>query len=514
MHHFTITIHSLLLLLLLSLLHACSGADDPAPTPSGKVHHFVNLTVQVASSRSSRGTDYSGPGVSRSSVAEDEGYPTVTPEERENAVSSVTVFIYDIGADINDDSSAEHTIVRAFNWKVTPTASSSSSGNVSYSTGSRALPDDIQEGSYKLLVVANADLSHLDGTSLEMVREYIHEGSAFTVPVNDAYQDFNPNRANNFIMASIEEVSLALEPSFGPIDGSGAKKGSEDNPYTPDDPITIERLAARIDFAVDPTAYHEVKDATTGKITDHWYEYPVTDDDGRKVGTFRLKYVVPFNLTQQQYLFKHTTVGTNTAQVNVPGRETRESDGTGSIRATNYVLDPMTLKQGNPSSMVGTYYVPYLYHENLGEDQDNLLSRFQVTTNDNPNLVSWTNSENKSLKYAIIGYSGENAVTVDLQQSTNPAPSSMLPGIRFYGTYHVDGSDASTDRDVPFDYLIRHSMTSGTLDASQPMAYGIVRNNIYRVYIRSIHRLKDDFYIELQVAVLPWQYYKHSDIYM
>lgn len=512
MRHFTIIIHSLLLLLLLPLFQACSSADEPEPSPSGKVHHFVNLTVQVASPRSSRATDFSAPQVSRSSVAEDEGYEKVTAEERESAVSSITVFIYPSEADINNDADAANTIVRAFHWKVTP-ATSTTSGTVSYTTGSRALPDDILDGQkYSLLVVANADLSQLDGTSLEVVRDYIYEGSAFSVPVNDAYQDFNPNRANDFIMASTQVVALNMEQLVGPIGGAAPAKGTEDNPYEPDEPITIERLAARVDFAVDPTTYQEVKDAT-GKVTDHWYEYPVTDDDGRQVGTFRLKYVVPFNLTQEQYLFKHTTVGMNTSEITVPGRETREYDGT-YTRATNYVLDPMTLKQNNPGSMIGTYYVPYLYHENLGEDQSSLLSRFQVTTSDNPYLVNWKNSEGKDLKYSIIGYSGENAVTVELQQSTNPAPSSMLPGIRFYGTYHLEGSDASMDRDVPFDYLIRHSMTSGTLDTSQPMAYGMVRNNIYRVYIRSIHRLKDDFFIELQVAVLPWQYYKHSDIYM
>lgn len=512
MRHFT-NIYKLFFLLLLPLLHACSSAEDPEPTPQGKVHHFVNLTVQVASSRTSRAADFSAPKVSRSSVAEDENYPTVTAEERESAVSSITVFIYDGIKDIDNDDDAAKTIVRAFHWKVTPTTSTTA-GTVSYTTGSRALPDEIEEGQpYCLLVVANADLSQLDGTSLEMVREYIYEGSAFTVPVNDAYQDFNPNRANDFIMASTKVVQLKMEQLVGTIGGAAPTIGTEDNPYKPDEPITIERLAARVDFAIDPTNYHEVKDATTDKVTDHWYEYPVTGDDGLEVGTFRLKYVVPFNLTQQQYLFKHTTVGTNTAQVQVPGRETRESDGS-VIRATNYVLDPMTLKQDNPGSMVGTYYVPYLYHENLGEEQSTLLSRFQVTTNDNPYLTPWTNSESKALKYFIIGYSGENAVTVNLQQSTNPAPSSMLPGIRFYGIYHLNGADASTDREVAFDYLIRHSMTSGTLDASQPMAYGMVRNNIYRVYIRSIHRLKDDFFIHLQVAVLPWQYYKHSDIYM
>lgn len=483
------------------------------PSP-GTVHHYVNLTVQVASSRSSRATSSLSPQVSRTSVAEDEGYETVTAEERESAISSVTVFMYDGYKDIDNDEDAQNTIVRAFHWKVTPTTSTTS-GTVSYTTGNRALPNDIQDGqSYHLLVVANADLSQLDGTSLEVLRDYIYNEAAFTMPAHNVYLEFNPNRASNFIMASTDIVDLVMEQPMGPVDGSMPVQGTEEHPYTTTEPITIERLAARVDFAIDPTAYHEVKDPTTGQVTDHWYEYPITGDDGTSVvGTFRLKYVVPFNFTQEQYLFKHTTVGTDVTKVKVPGRETRENNGT-SIRATNYVLDPMTLEQNDPSSMIGTYYVSYLYHENLGEDLSNLLSRFQVTTNDNPNLVSWTNSENKALKYSIIGYSSENAVTVNLQQSTNPAPSSMLSGLRFYGVYHVNGADASTDREVPFDYLIRHSLTSGQADASQPMAYGLVRNNIYRIYIRSIHRLKDDFFIELRVAVLPWQYYRHSDIYM
>lgn len=510
MRHFTIIIHSLLLLLLFPLLQACSSADEPEPSPSGKVHHFVNLTVQVASARSSRATDFSAPKVSRTSVAEDEGYEKVTAEERESAVSSITVFIYPSEADINNDADAANTIVRAFSWHVTKTDVTSADGTVSYSTGSRVLPDDIEEGDYKILVVANADLSELDGTSLEVVRDYIYNTPAYSVSSTDPRYQFDPIQSRDFVMASTEEVGLAILPIYGATGSNYHRHGSEENPYKPDRNITIERLAARIDLALDPSLYHEVKDAQ-GNVTDRWYEYPVTDEQGHQVATFRLTQACPFNLTREQYLFKHTTTGTDEANltIQVPGRETQQSAGG---KATNYVIDPETFHQGNMQEIVGTYYTDYLYHENIGENAAQLQTLYHVPKADNERLTPWTNSEGKALKYYTLSYSAENTVLASTQQTNNVAD--YLPGIRFYGKYLLDGADPSSARDIPFDYFIRHATPSGTVDPTQPMAYGLVRNNIYRIYIRSIRRLKDDFSIQIQVIVLPWQYYEHSDIYM
>ena len=47
-----------------------------------------------------------------------------------------------------------------------------------------------------------------------------------------------------------------------------------------------------------------------------------------------------------------------------------------------------------------------------------------------------------------------------------------------------------------------------------PLAYGIVRNNIYRVRIKSITRTPDNFNITLQIRVVPWQRYEHGEVIM
>ena len=529
--------HLLALLSALVLAAACSGHSDlPDPTPdAGKVHHFVNLTVQVAASRGSRSAGTSTPRAADGATTpmapgsatladdtttpadgttadEDDHYQSVTAEERESAVSSITVFIYPSEADINNDAEAANTIVRAFSWRVTK-ADVSADGLTTYTTGSRVLPDDIAKGDYKILVVANADLSQLDGTSLEIVRDYIYNTPAYSVSSTDPRYQFDPIRSRDFVMASTEEVGLAIQPIFGPIGPGNHRHGSEENPYTPDHDITIERLAARIDLALDPSLYHETKDAA-GNVTERWYEYPVTDEHGDQVATFRLTHACPFNLTREQYLFKHTTTATDEANLTIqaPGREVQQWSG-GVLRAANYVIDPETFHQGNMQEIVGTYYTDYLYHENLGENSAQLPTLYHVPRADNAErLTPWTNSEGRALKYYTLSYSAENTVLASAQQTDNRAD--YLPGIRFYGKYLLNGADPSTARDIPFDYLIRHAAPSGTADPTQPMAYGLVRNNIYRIYIRSIHRLKDDFSIQLQVVVLPWQYYEHSDIYM
>lgn len=550
--------HLLALLSAIVLMAACSGGSDlPDPTPdTGKVHHFVNLTVQVAASRGSRsagtttpraadgattslapGTAKSAPGIAKSApgiatladgattptpgtatpadgtaAGEDDHYQSVSAEERESAVSSITVFIYPFEADINNDADAANTIVRAFTWRVTR-ADVSADGLITYTTGSRVLPDEIAEGDYKILVVANADLSQLDGTSLKIVRDYIYNTPAYSVSSTDPRYQFDPFRSRDFVMASTEEVRLAILPIFGPVGSGSHRHGSEENPYTPDKTITIERLAARIDLALDPSLYREAKDAD-GNVTERWYEYPVTDEHGDQVATFRLTHACPFNLTREQYLFKHTTTATDEANltIQVPGREVQQWSG-GVLRAANYVIDPETFHQGNTQEIVGTYYTDYLYRENIGENAAQLQTLYQVPRADNAErLTPWTNSEGRSLKYYTLSYSAENTVLASAQQTDNRAD--YLPGIRFYGKYLLDGAPPSTARDIPFDYLIRHAAPSGTADPTQPMAYGLVRNNIYRIYIRSIHRLKDDFSIQLQVVVLPWQYYEHSDIYM
>lgn len=78
-----------------------------------------------------------------------------------------------------------------------------------------------------------------------------------------------------------------------------------------------------------------------------------------------------------------------------------------------------------------------------------------------------------------------------------------------------NGEESKTyDRAYDFDIRHRSDDTAPNIDLDLPLAYGIVRNNIYRVRINSIKRTPDNFNITLQIRVVPWQRYEHGDVIM
>lgn len=46
------------------------------------------------------------------------------------------------------------------------------------------------------------------------------------------------------------------------------------------------------------------------------------------------------------------------------------------------------------------------------------------------------------------------------------------------------------------------------------MTYGVVRNNIYRVYIKRIGEQNEQVELNVNVRNVPWAVYTHSDIVM
>ena len=502
---FVITLLAFAAALLLAGCH--SAADDPAdPTPGTATRKFIRVDVQVNGSRGSRAV-----------TDEDDGYTAADADLREATVTRVSIILWphDAGTDINGDAAALATRVHAYSWPVRRTDDAAATATT-YTTDSRQLPDEVEEGDYNMLVVANADLTaDLDGATLAQVRDYtLRELPLTALSTGDNRYSFDPLRTKDFVMSSVAVNTISLMAAASEDDDPRTPKGSEHNPFTADSPVTVERLACRIDMALRPDYYHETIDAVTGEVTDRYYEYPVTDAvTKQKVGTFKLTHVTPFNITHQEYLFKHTTVGTDLADgqrvVQVPGREVQDAAG----RNVNYVIDPYTLVQGTNVSVVGSFYNADTYHSNLGDNAADLRTRYRVprlayTTR----LTDWTNAAGEALKYYTLTYSAENSITADAQQAVTTPLSTYASGIRFYGSYQLDGS--TQERSVPFDYFIRHSAPALDADLTRPMTYGLVRNNIYRVYIRSVSRLKDDFVISLSVQVLPWAYYVHDEIWM
>lgn len=495
-----------ILIALLVGLSSCSDSNDTpdpdVPTP-GALNRYLCLNVAVAGGRESRAADGTNAG-------EDEGYdPEHTIRNNENMVSAITAVIYPASADINDNASADTTTVRAFSWKVTPSKYTGTQPT-DFTTGPRLLPDDLPEGDYKLLVIANLDYANiLDGQLLSVMRDLMYFDLPYSSSSSDPDKAYDPLYTKDFIMTSIKEVKLSLRSGTSTT-GSSDRDGSLNKPFVPDGEIQLDRLAARVDLALDKDSCHEYTDSDGSKA--YYYGYPVINEENNKVGTFQLTHAMVFNISKNQFLFKHTSEELDVDKLQVPGRETQEWKGNKPC-ATNYVVDPLIYFRKTAKDFISSFFIREFYHDYITANKKYLEKTCRVPNcEDNSRFDSWTDPNNNPYRYYTIAYSAENTVMVDYQVAQEHLlRTAYLTGIRFYGIYTLKGG---TPKYLAFDYFIRHSATSGKVDTSQPMAYGVVRNNIYRVYINSIHSRKGDFFIMLNVNVIPWQKYTHSGIYM
>lgn len=544
MKRFTLFRLSLFALLCCALsFAACSDTDLPDNGTDGEgsaAGKYISISVSAGQTVSTRGTLRDGTQYPPNGGEDGDG--NESGNANENTVSKISILLYKAPDDLTtipdegvvnvDESVAENIPVHVFCWNTYLKVASTSESSSIFTTGSRAISSDIALGTYRILVVANADLSGLNGRSLAYIRDYIIEKEPFDRGTSDfTTDDFSPSSCKDFIMSSFKEQTLIIGSATGHC-GSG----TESNPYlVTNGTIELERLAARVDFATTVTndeSYMEDAPCVWNEA-DQTYDYAVwgkttitedgeTYEDYVRVATFKLKYVVPFNLTQNAYLFKHTTTGTDLTTCNYMGRETDETKASGSWNVhynTNYVLDPFTLKKGDITANFSNFFIPEVYHHSLTDHSAVLMKTFKVKP---VSAMSYdaTNGRN----YYTLGYSAENTLTAAAQQSVNPTVATYVAGIRFFGryvrgTYNSDGQfvnteDPSTAPWKAYDYYIRHSSPEEKVDLTKPMTFGLVRNNIYRVYINSISQIAGELSINLRLMCLPWQKYEHEEIVM
>ena len=200
---------------------------------------------------------------------------------------------------------------------------------------------------------------------------------------------------------------------------------------------------------------------------------------------FVLRSVTPVNvMAAGSYLLKRVC-GDGGTGIEYLGAETADTDK----RQTNWVLDPWTLK---------------------GKD----ASLYAVTAADvAAKPAEHTDSDGDS--YYILAYAMENT-TLD----NNPAFATSL---RFTGTYYKAAewneetggpADGATGEEKTFTYTLRHSDPDGADDASQPMLYGTVRNNIYRVKIDGVAYEGGSPQLQATINARKWALFSHSGIVM
>lgn len=475
-------IRSLQVLLLVMSFTSCvrdNISDFPIANDNSKVFLSVSINVAGEDSRTTRAEDYyfePKPWGGESGNGDHKG------ETYERTVNNMSMLFFHPAK--NDLTDGEARIEKVIYF---PNVSSDGTRTLAVEVDSKFLNDT----KLRFLVVANVgDLSAYQGRKLSDVRDQL---------ITDVF-----NRADNatftktgeldgystFVMSSHGQSSLTFK--------SGS--GTEDDPYLIDH--MIERLAARIDLMPHTELYESNKKTGLCK-----YCYNVKQGTDI-IGGFVLEYVRPYNvLTSQEYVFKRTATDASLANLKYLGQEEADRNK----QNTNYVVDPTSLNKSEAT---------FKYPKNTDEYWANAtyedFYQTRIAHKTHTNSIGGKATFNPETDYYILDYVKENT-SFDNNEK-------YATGLVFKGKYYeADDWDAtnvvpktgheSNGKDKAYTYVIRHSDPTGTGTTSDPMHYGIVRNNIYRVRIDGITGKGPDG-MKITLNVRKWATYTHDETTM
>ena len=475
-------IRSLLALMLVMSFASCASdniSDLSIANDNSKVFLSVSIHVAGEDSRTTRAEDYyfePKPWGGESGNGDHKG------EKYEQTVNNMSMLFFHPAK--NDLTDGEARIEKVIYF---PNVSSDGTRTLAVEVDSKFLNDT----KLRFLVVANVgDLSAYQGRKLSDVRDQL---------ITDVF-----NRADNptfnkrgeldgystFVMSSHGQSSLTFK--------SGS--GTEDDPYLIDH--MIERLAARIDLMPHTELYESNKKTGLCK-----YCYNVKQGTDI-IGGFVLEYVRPYNvLTSQEYVFKRTATDASLANLKYLGQEEADRNK----QNTNYVVDPTSLNKSEAT---------FKYPKNTDEYWANAtyedFYQTRIAHKTHTNSIGGKATFNPETDYYILDYVKENT-SFDNNEK-------YATGLVFKGKYYeADDWDAtnvvpktgheSNGKDKAYTYVIRHSDPTGTGTTSDPMHYGIVRNNIYRVRIDGITGMGPDG-MKITLNVRKWATYTHDETTM
>lgn len=433
----------------MSFASCASDTTSYLPLPSKDMKAYLQVKVTVEGSGDTR--------ASRATTGRPQGGEEGDGREpginHENEVNSLTVLLYKSDKDDLSDDNAIIDYVYTFTNlnKVT----TSSGGNVTYTTVPREIDASIVGKNYHVIVIANADdmTSRCKGKISE-----VRDLQMSKVCTRDA----DITKFSNFIMSSKKDAMIDF-----------TKEGSETNPYVVN--VDIERLAARIDII--PNATYDV----TGK----GYYYNVMDGTN-VIGGFKLESVTPTNvMTKGEYLIKRVSSDAAVSAVTYFGVEKMDATTKAS---TNYVVCPWT-KDRAGLTLAEAEGPASLYN------------------------VKKTTSTSTAVGEAsyILDYVMENTTTDN--------DEAYSTGLIFKGKYYEETEwDKTTKRptatatgtDKEYTYTLRHSDPSGSGTKADPMHFGVVRNNIYQVKVEGVEGKSKG--IKLTIHVVPWAHYDHGEV--
>lgn len=455
----------LLSVLVISAFVSCAGSTDDDDGKPDAFKGEAYFTVQVAVAGDTKATSRAaGP------QGGEEGDGRETAFENEYKVNNVCVFLYSSTKGISD---GEAEIEQAFYFEKPTEKPGNAKYDKVYTFEKKQCLPIVVSKAYHVLVVANAG---------KIIDSYLNKKLS---KLRDAHLQAFDAASNNFIMTSEKDVTTA---SAG---GNATGDGSEANPLTVN--VDIERLAARID--IDPgDGWYDASPTTPGTGT---YAFDVKDASNNLVGGFVLESILPYNkLTSGEFCIKR--VGNNTGtSLTYLGDETTtsETDKT----ATNYVIDPWTSGKNAGSTPSGlTYNVRKLNDAGWPSATGYLPVKKVLGT---------------ASSFFILDYAMENTTFGNSEEyATGLVFKGKYYELSDWDTTHKQPKAGKSGTDKYYTYTIRHSDPTGTGSKTDPMYYGIVRNNIYRIKIEGVVGEKKGMI--LTIAVKKWAKYTHAETSM
>ena len=458
----------LLSVLVIGAFASCAGSTDDDDGKPDAFKGEAYFTVQVAVAGDTKATSRAaGP------YGGEDGDGRETAFENEYKVNNVCVFLYSSTKGISD---GDAKIEQAFYFEKPTEKPSGAKFDKVYTFEKKQCTPIVVTTAYHVLVVANAG---------DITLTYLNKKLS---KLRDAHLPAFDSTSKYFIMTSEKDATTELTSAGGNATGDG----TEANPLTVN--VDIERLAARID--IDPGDGKYV-DSSTNPGTGT-YAFDVKDVSNNLVGGFVLESILPYNkLTSGEFCIKR--VGDKTgATLSYLGDETTvsETDKT----ATNYVIDPWTSDKNAGSTPSGLTYNVRKLNDASWPSATGYLPVKKVLGTSSP--------------FFILDYAMENT-TFDNSEE-------YATGLVFKGKYY-ELSDWDTANKQPkagksgtdkyYTYTIRHSDPTGIGSKTDPMYYGIVRNNIYRVRIDGITGKGPDG-MKVTLHVRKWATYTHEETTM
>lgn len=432
----------------MSFASCASDTTSDLPLPSKDMKAYLQIKVTVEGSGDTR--------ASRADKEPDGGEDGNGREpgiNKENDVNSLTVLLYKSGKD--DLAEADATIDYVYTFTNLNKVTTSSGGNVTYTTVPREIDASIVGKNYHVIVIANADdmTSRCKGKISE-----VRDLQMSKVCTRDA----DITKFSNFIMSSKKDAMIDF-----------TKEGSETNPYVVN--VDIERLAARIDII--PNATYDV----TGK----GYYYNVMDGTN-VIGGFKLESVTPTNvMTKGEYLIKRVSSDAAVSAVTYFGVEKMDATTKAS---TNYVVCPWT------------------------------KDRAGLTLAEAEGPTSLYNVKKTTSTSTVVG-EASYILDYVMENTTTDNDEAYSTGLIFKGKYYEETEwDKTTKRptatatgtDKEYTYTLRHSDPSGSGTKADPMHFGVVRNNIYQVKVEGVKGKSKG--LTLTIHVVPWARYDHGEV--